>query len=67
MSRLADLIEEAGDPWEYVKDGKELDKIPKHVLDDIRVPLRIGKILPDSGNLEEASEERRIYKSPSGY
>ena len=66
MSKLADLIEEAGDPWEYVRVGKGKDKIPKHILDDIRVPLRIGEVLPDSGSLEEESEGGRTYTSPSG-
>ena len=66
MSKLADLIEETGDPWEYVKVGEEKNKIPKHILDDIRVPLRIGEVLSDSGSLEEESEGCQTYTSPSG-
>ena len=66
MSRMSNLIEEAGDPWKYVKDGEELDEIPKYVLDDIRVPVRIDMKLPDSGNLKEAPEERQAYKNSSG-
>ena len=66
MSKLADLIEETGDPWEYVKVGEEENKIPKHILDDIRVPLRIGEVLSDSGSLEEESEGCQTYTSPSG-